>query len=85
MTDRAHRKTRVGIVVSDTRDHTVTVEITQSIRHPRYDKILKRRRRFHAHDDANEARMGDTVRIAETRPLSKTKRWRVVEILERAR
>ena len=64
---------------------TVTVEITQSIRHPRYDKVVRSRKRFNVHDDANDAKLGDTVRIAETRPLSKTKRWRVAEILEKAK
>lgn len=85
MEDRARRKTRVGVVVSDARDKTVTVEVQQQIRHPRYDKIVRRRKRYHVHDEANDARRGDTVRIMETRPLSKTKRWRVVEIVERAR
>jgi small subunit ribosomal protein S17 len=83
--ERATRKTRVGVVVSDARDKTITVEITQSIRHPRYDKVVRSRKRFHAHDEANDARLGDTVRIAETRPLSKTKHWRLVEVVERAR
>ncbi|HKZ30516.1 MAG TPA: 30S ribosomal protein S17 [Acidimicrobiia bacterium] len=83
--ERATRKTRVGVVVSDARAKTVTVEISQSMRHPRYDKVVRSRKRFHAHDDAYDAKVGDTVRIAETRPLSKTKRWRVVEIVERAR
>ena len=85
MVERARRKTRVGVVVSDARDKTVTVEISQSFRHPRYDKIVRRRKRFHVHDEVNDAKLGDTVRIAETRPLSKSKRWRVVEILERAK
>ena len=83
--ERATRKTRVGVVVSDAREKTVTVEITQSIRHPRYDKVVRSRKRFKVHDDANDAKFGDTVRIAETRPLSKTKHWRIVEIVERAR
>ena len=83
--ERATRKTRVGVVVSDARDKTITVEISQSIRHPRYDKVVRSRKRFHAHDETNDAKLGDTVRIAETRPLSKTKRWRVVEVVERAR
>ena len=85
MADRASRKTRTGIVVSDARDKTVTVEIVTQSRHPRYDKIVKRARRFHAHDTNNEAKIGDTVLIVETRPISKTKRWRVAEIVERAR
>ncbi|MGZ8754781.1 MAG: 30S ribosomal protein S17 [Acidimicrobiia bacterium] len=83
--ERATRKTRVGVVVSDARDKTITVEITQSMRHPRYDKVVRSRKRFHVHDEANDAKLGDTVRIVETRPLSKTKRWRVAEIVERAR
>jgi small subunit ribosomal protein S17 len=83
--ERATRKTRVGVVVSDARDKTITVEITQSMRHPRYDKVVRSRKRFHVHDETNDAKLGDTVRIVETRPLSKTKRWRVAEIVERAR
>ncbi|MDH3260284.1 MAG: 30S ribosomal protein S17 [Acidimicrobiia bacterium] len=83
--ERATRKTRVGVVVSDARDKTITVEITQSIRHPRYDKVVRSRKQFHVHDEANDAKLGDTVRIVETRPLSKTKRWRVAEVVERAR
>ncbi len=82
---RADRKVRVGVVISDARDKTVTVEVKDSKRHARYDKTVPRRKRLHVHDDANEARMGDTVRVVETRPLSKTKRWRVDEIVERAR
>lgn len=85
MADRASRKTRVGVVLSDARDKTVTVEVKSQTRHPRYDKIVRRSTRLHAHDEQNEASVGDTVRIVETRPLSKTKRWRVEEILERAR
>jgi small subunit ribosomal protein S17 len=86
MTDeRARRKSRVGVVISDARDKTVTVEVPTSYKHPRYDKVVRTRSRFHAHDESNEAKMGDTVRIVETRPLSKQKRWRVVEIVERAR
>ena len=83
--ERATRKTRVGVVVSDARDKTITVEITQSMRHPRYDKVVRSRKQFHVHDEANDAKLGDTVRIVETRPLSKTKRWRVSEVVERAR
>lgn len=82
---RNNRKTRVGVVVSDGRDKTVTVEVPTSAPHRRYDKIVRSRARFHAHDEANEARVGDRVRIMETRPLSRQKRWRVVEIVERAR
>jgi len=85
MAERATRKGRVGVVVSDARDKTVTVEVADTTRHPRYGKTVPRRKKYHAHDDANDARMGDTVRIVETRPLSKTKRWRVAEVVERAR
>ena len=82
---RNRRKTRVGVVVSDARDKTVTVEVPTQSSHPRYDKVVRTSTKFHAHDETNDAHNGDTVRIMETRPLSKQKRWRVVEILERAR
>jgi small subunit ribosomal protein S17 len=82
---RGTRKTRVGVVVSDGRDKTVTVEVPASFTHPRYDKVVRRTTKFHAHDEANDAKVGDTVRIMETRPISKQKRWRVVEVVERAR
>jgi small subunit ribosomal protein S17 len=88
MTDnqtRSRRKVRVGVVVSDIRDKTVTVEVPSSVKHPRYDKIVRRTTKLHAHDEANDAHVGDTVRIIETRPLSKQKRWRVIEVVERAR
>jgi small subunit ribosomal protein S17 len=85
MTDRARRKVRTGVVVSDARDKTVKVEVPTSFKHPRYDKIVRRSSVFHAHDEANDAHVGDTVRIMETRPVSKQKRWRVVEVVERAR
>ncbi|MDF1596625.1 MAG: 30S ribosomal protein S17 [Acidimicrobiia bacterium] len=85
MADRTRRKTQVGVVVSDKRDKTITIEVISSRRHPMYGKVVRSRSRFHAHDEANDARLGDTVLIAETRPLSKTKRWRVVEVVERAR
>jgi len=85
MEDRSRRKVRVGIVVSDARDKTVTVEVPSSFMHPRYDKVVRRSTKFHAHDEANDARTGDTVRIMETKPQSKQKRWRVVDIVERAR
>ena len=83
--ERATRKVRVGIVVSDSRDKTVTVEVRDTKRHPRYGKTIPARKKYHAHDESNEANLGDTVRIEETRPLSKSKRWRVAEIVERAR
>ena len=74
-----------GVVVSDTRDKTVTVEVVSSKTHPKYKKTIQVRKKFHAHDELNDANLGDTVRIVETRPLSKTKRWRVTEVVERAR
>ena len=83
--ERATRKVRVGIVVSDSRDKTVTVEVRDAKRHPRYGKTVPVRKKFHAHDEANDAHVGDTVRIVETRPLSKSKRWRVEAVVERAR
>jgi small subunit ribosomal protein S17 len=83
--DRTARKVRIGVVVSDVRDKTVTVEVRDSKRHPKYGKTIPVRKRYHAHDEANDAKLGDTVRIVETRPLSKSKRWRVESIVERAR
>lgn len=85
MTDRASRKIRTGIVVSDARDKTVTVEIVDSVRHKIYQKTMKSTKKLQVHDETNDAHVGDTVKVMETRPLSKTKRWRVVEIVERAR
>jgi len=85
MAERSVRKVRTGVVVSAGRDKTVSVEITSSVRHRMYTKTVERRRRLQAHDEKNDARLGDTVRVEETRPLSKTKHWRVVEIVERAR
>lgn len=85
MTDRNDRKVRLGIVVSDARDKTVTVEVTDSVKHPKYGKVMRRSKKFHVHDETNDARNGDTVRIIETRPLSKSKRWRIEEVVERAR
>ncbi|MEA2000893.1 MAG: 30S ribosomal protein S17 [Actinomycetota bacterium] len=85
MTERGRRKSRVGIVISDVRDKTVTVEVVSSKSHPKYGKTVRIRKKFHAHDEQNDANLGDTVKIVETRPLSKTKRWRVSEVVERAR
>ena len=85
MMERASRKVRTGVVISDSRDKTVTVEVLDSKRHPKYGKTVPSRKKYHAHDEQNDARLGDTVRIVETRPLSKTKRWRVDEVVERAR
>lgn len=82
---RSRRKVRVGVVVSDARDKTVTVEVPHSTTHRRYDKVMRTSTKFHAHDETNDANVGDTVRIMEIRPLSKQKRWRVVEVVERAR
>jgi len=82
--ERGQRKTRVGVVVSDKNDKTVVVKVETLVEHPLYKKRIKRTKKFHAHDENNECRVGDRVRIMETRPLSKLKRWRVVEILERA-
>jgi small subunit ribosomal protein S17 len=79
------RKEREGIVVSAKMDKTVVVAVVEHVRHRRYGKTLQRTRRFYAHDEANDAREGDRVRIAETRPLSRSKRWRLVEVVERAR
>jgi small subunit ribosomal protein S17 len=85
MTDRNARKVRQGIVVSDARDKTVTVVVSDSVKHPKYGKVMRRSKKFHVHDETNNARNGDTVRIVETRPLSKSKRWRIEEVVERAR
>ena len=85
MEERALRKTRVGIVVSDKMDKTVVVAIRDNVKHPLYKKIIKRTVRFKAHDENNEARVGDKVMIMETRPLSKDKNWRLVEIIEKAK
>ena len=83
--ERPQRKMRLGIVTSDRMDKTVVVQITQTIRHPLYPKIYRRRKNLYAHDETNAIKVGDTVRVMETRPLSKLKRWRVVEVLERAK
>ena len=82
---RAARKVRTGMVVSDAMDKTVVVRIGSQVRHALYGKTVRRSTKLKAHDEAGEAHVGDTVRIMETRPLSKTKRWRVVEIVERAK
>ena len=82
---RGYRKTRTGIVTSDKMDKTVTVAIKTKVRHPLYGKMVNRTRKFKAHDENNECGIGDTVKIMETRPLSKDKRWRLVEIVEKAK
>ena len=81
----ARRKVRVGVVVPDRMDKTVLVRVDRKVRHPVYQKTVGRSTKLAAHDENNEARIGDRVRIMETRPLSKTKRWRLIEIVERAR
>ena len=80
---RSRRKLRTGVVVGDRADKTVTVLVERRLAHPLYGKQIKRSKKYHAHDESNECRVGDTVSIMETRPLSKTKRWRVVELLQR--
>jgi small subunit ribosomal protein S17 len=82
---RGDRKVRTGVVVSDRMDKTVIIRIESQKRHPLYGKTVRRTSRFAAHDEANEAHVGDVVRVMETRPLSKSKRWRVIEIVEKAR
>lgn len=82
---RAARKVRTGVVVSDAMNKTVVVRISSQLRHPLYGKTVRRSTKLKAHDEEQSARVGDTVRIVETRPLSKTKRWRVVEVVERAK
>ena len=82
--ERNNRKTRQGVVVSDKMDKTVVVKVERVTRHPLYGKRIKRSKKFHAHDAENSCRQGDVVEIMETRPLSKTKRWRVVNIIKRA-
>ena len=81
----AARKTRQGVVVSDARDKSITVELSTARAHPVYGKTVRRTSKLHAHDERNEAGLGDLVRVVECRPLSRQKRWRLVEILERAR
>jgi small subunit ribosomal protein S17 len=83
--DRGRRKVRVGVVVSDAMDKTVVVRIDRQVRHPLYGKTVRRSSKLTAHDEANDAHVGDTVRVTETRPISKTKRWRLVEVVERAK
>ncbi len=85
MAERNLRKTRTGLVVSDKMDKTVVVAIIDNVKHPLYKKIIKRTVRLKAHDEKNECRVGDRVSVMETRPLSKDKRWRVVNIIEKAK
>ena len=83
--DRNLRKTRTGKVTSDKMDKTIVVAIEEHVKHPLYKKVVKRTYKLKAHDENNECRIGDTVRVMETRPLSKEKRWRLVEVVERAK
>ena len=83
--DRNLRKTMVGIVSSDKMDKTIVVSVVDNVKHPKYGKIVKRTYKLKAHDENNECHIGDRVRVMETRPLSKDKRWRLVEIVERAK
>ena len=85
MEERNLRKTRVGKVVSNKMDKTIVVAIEDNVKHPKYGKVIKRTVKFKAHDENNECGVGDTVKIMETRPLSKDKRWRLVEIIEKAK
>ena len=85
MTERNLRKTRVGVVVSNKMDKSISILVERRLRHPIYGKFVKKTTKFMAHDETNDANEGDLVRIMETRPLSKSKRWRLVEILERAK
>lgn len=82
--ERGVRKERKGVVVSDKMDKTIVVRVTRRIRHPLYGKEMSQSRKFHVHDEGNEAKIGDVVRIVESRPLSRLKRWRLVEIVARA-
>ena len=84
-TERAPRKVREGIVSSSKMDRTLVVEVVERVRHPKYNKFVMRTKKLYAHDEANDTNVGDRVRVMETRPLSKMKRWRLVEILERAK
>jgi small subunit ribosomal protein S17 len=83
--ERKRRKTRIGVVSSSKMMKTITVNVERKVKHPMYGKFIKKSSSFHAHDDLNVAGIGDVVRIMETRPLSKTKRWRLVEIIEKAK
>lgn len=85
METRNLRKEKIGVVFSNKMDKTITVAVKWKEKHPMYGKFVNRTKKFHAHDEKNDCNIGDTVRIMETRPLSKTKRWRVIEIMERAK
>jgi len=85
MEARNLRKTRTGVVSSNKMNKTITVAVERKVKHPIYSKFVKKTTRFHAHDEKNECSIGDVVKIMETRPLSKTKRWRLVEVLEKVK
>ena len=85
MAERNLRKTRTGVVTSDKMDKTITVAVERKVKHPIYGKFVKKTTKFHAHDEKDECTIGDVVKIMETRPLSKTKRWRLVEVIEKAK
>jgi len=85
MTERNLRKSRLGVVSSNKMDKTITVAVERKVKHPIYGKFVKKTTKFHAHDEKNECTIGDVVRIMETRPLSKTKRWRLIEVVEKAK
>ena len=83
--ERNLRKTKLGVVSSNRMDKTITVSVERKVKHPLYGKFVKKSTKFHAHDEKNECSIGDTVRIMETRPMSKTKRWRLVEVVEKVK
>ena len=83
--NRGHRKIRTGVVSSNKMEKTITVTVERRLKHPKYGKFVKKSKKFHAHDEENAAQIGDVVKIMEPRPLSKTKRWRIVEVLQKAK
>jgi small subunit ribosomal protein S17 len=85
MSERNLRKTKTGVVTSSKMDKTITVAVERKVKHPIYGKFVKKTTKFHAHDEKNECGVGDTVKIMESRPWSKTKRWRLVEVVEKAK
>ena len=85
MSERKLRKAKIGVVTSNKMDKTITVSVQRKVKHPIYGKFVKKTTRFHAHDEKNECSIGDTVRIMETRPYSKSKKWRLVEVVEKVK
>jgi len=85
MAERNLRKTKLGVVSSNKMDKTITVNVERKVKHPLYGKFVKKTTKFHAHDEKNECSIGDTVKIMESRPLSKTKKWRLVEVVEKVK